>query len=233
MYKQYHELCDDLGYQFKNQDLLILALTHRSFEAPNNERLEFLGDAILGLIVARLLYHKFPESPEGQLTKMRSYLVKGHTLSQVARDLKLGRFLKLGVGELKSGGVERDSILEDTCEAVIGAIYLDSDLKTTQAVVLKWFEDRIEALAETDLSPQDAKSKLQECLQGEGHDLPTYELLRTEGKDHEQTFYVSCAVPAYDLLCEGVGRSRKSAEQEAAAACIEGLQNLTAPPLAN
>lgn len=215
------DLCKRLGYQFNDMAHLELALTHRSYGSFNNERLEFLGDSILGMIIAKELYFRFPQSSEGQLSKMRAFLVKGRTLSQVARDLNIGQCLRLGVGELKSGGVDRDSILEDTCEAIIGAIYLDSDLDTCRSVILKWFSDRIESLSETDLSPQDAKSRLQEALQGKGHDLPIYEVVKTEGKEHAQTFYVKCSVPVFEIEAEGYGKSRKAAEQNAAESVLK------------
>lgn len=224
MNTNYGELEHLLGYGFQNQGLLELALTHRSYASPNNERLEFLGDAILGMVIAKTLYERFPESSEGQLTKMRSFLVKGQTLAKVAVELKLGDFIRLGVGELKSGGSRRDSILENTCEAVIGGIYLDSDLSITREVILPWFESRIETLKETNLSPQDAKSQLQEILQGKGLDLPRYEVLKTEGKEHEQTFTVMCYADDLSLSAEGVGKNRKAAEQEAAAAVLSLLE---------
>jgi ribonuclease-3 len=209
------QLCDKLGYSFKNLDLLALALSHRSVDGPHNERLEFLGDAVLGLSIAETLYQKFPQANEGELSRLRSSLVKGETLSALALELNLGDYLRLGSGELKSGGFRRNSILEDAVEAIIGAIYLDSDFVSAKAVVLEWFKSRIQVLNLSD-SLRDSKSRLQEYLQAKGQRLPVYELIKAEGPDHAQMFTVACHVKDLDLSAEAKGISRRQAEQDAA-----------------
>lgn len=206
-----------LGYLFKNPALLELALTHRSYQSPHNERLEFLGDSVLGLSISTLLYEKFPECSEGELTKMKAFLVKGQTLCVLADELSLGKFLKLGVGELKTGGRQRESILENAFEAVLGAIFLDSNFQTVLAVVGGLYEGRFEDLSSKTISPQDAKSGLQEYLQKLGEPLPIYEITQISGLEHEQVFTVKCRVETRNLEVLGVGSTRKSAEQSAAA----------------
>lgn len=213
-----------LGYTFKDRGWLALALTHRSVSGNrNNERLEFLGDSILNFIVADFLFQAFPQEKEGRLSRFRASLVKQDTLALVARDLALGDYLVLGSGELKSGGFRRDSILADTVEAVLGAIYKDSASMTVcEQCIHRWFGDRL-LKAGTELSVKDSKSVLQEFLQSRHQPLPAYTVIATEGEAHNQTFTVSCEVPGLPALTQGKGNSRRHAEQEAAARALEQL----------
>ncbi|MDF2690466.1 MAG: rnc [Gammaproteobacteria bacterium] len=220
---QLKRLCQTIAYSFKDLNLLHLALSHRSIEGPHNERLEFLGDAVLGLSIAEALYQKFPQANEGALSRLRSSLVKGETLALLAQEFNLGDYLRLGSGELKSGGYRRNSILEDAIEAIIGAVYLDSDFVTARAMVLNWFNSRIQALSLSD-SLRDSKSRLQEYLQAKGYALPLYELIKTEGPDHAQTFTIRCTLKNLNLVAEAEGLSRRQAEQDAAKAILEQLQ---------
>jgi ribonuclease-3 len=204
-----------LNYTFSNQQLLTMALSHRSSVSPNNERLEFLGDSLLNCIIAEALYHKFPKANEGELSRMRASLVKQESLAVIARDLDLGNHVRLGTGELRSGGWRRESILADAVEAIIAAIYLDANFLTCNEKVLLWFADKLTAItAITD--DKDAKTKLQEYLQARKLALPVYELLKTEGAEHHQVFYVSCSVTDLTGATEGYGQSRRHAEQMAA-----------------
>jgi ribonuclease-3 len=212
-----------LAYQFSNSELLELALTHRSRGAKNNERLEFLGDSILNHIVAEALYQKFAAAREGEMSRMRASLVKGETLAELGRELELGDCVKLGPGEMKSGGHRRDSILADTVEAVIGAILLDSDVEQCRTVVLGLMSSRLEALSENSLA-KDSKTRLQEFLQSRGKALPNYQLERVEGEDHNQQFFVRCVLPDFSLSVAGSGSSRRKAEQEAAESALAELQ---------
>ena len=216
-------LQEKLDYQFRDRDLLELALSHRSCGSHNNERLEFLGDSILNHIIAQALYLQFENSREGALSRMRAALVKGETLAELARELDLGFFVRLGPGEMKSGGRHRDSILADTLEAVIGAILLDSEVGTCSDCVLRLSESRL-----GELSPQvvgkDAKTQLQEYLQGRGKMLPDYQLLAVNGEDHQQHFKVSCELHDFQLKFCGEGSSRRRAEQEAAGLTLASLQ---------
>jgi len=213
-----------LGYQFSNPELLSLALTHRSASGHNNERLEFLGDSIVNHIIAEALYHRFPKAREGDMSRMRSSLVKGDTLAQVARELQLGDHLQLGPGERKSGGHRRASILADAFEAVVGAILLDSDVEQCRSCVLGWFAPRLEQLTRG-TADKDAKTQLQEYLQGRRNPLPEYELLGVLGEDHEQQFHVACRLQKPTLIVEGAGSSRRKAEQAAARIALERLTN--------
>jgi ribonuclease-3 len=211
-----------LGYQFGNPELLQLALTHCSAGSHNNERLEFLGDSILNHIVAEALYLRFPAAREGEMSRMRASLVKGDTLAEVARELSLGEFLLLGTGERKSGGHRRSSILADALEAVVGAILLDSDVAQCRATVLAWIEPRLQELS-PGATDKDAKTRLQEFLQGRNYPLPEYELLGIEGDDHTQQFQVACRLTKPQLVVEGNGASRRKAEQCAATYALERL----------
>lgn len=212
-----------LGYEFTDPQLLTLALTHRSARGINNERLEFLGDSIVNHIIAEALYHQFPASREGDMSRMRASLVKGDTLAEVARELHLGDYLQLGPGERKSGGHRRSSILADALEAVVGAILLDSDVEKCRASVLRWFGPRLQALT-SGIADKDAKTRLQEYLQGRGNALPLYELLDVLGEDHKQQFRVACRLQQPALAVEGSGSSRRKAEQAAASAALLRLQ---------
>jgi ribonuclease III len=211
-----------LAYQFSNSDLLELALTHRSRGSRNNERLEFLGDSILNHIVAEALYQKFDEAREGEMSRMRASLVKGDTLAEIGLELKLGECVKLGPGEMKSGGHRRGSILADTVEAIIGAILLDSDVERCREVVLELMSSRLQSLTEQTLA-KDSKTLLQEYLQSRGHSLPDYQLTKVEGEDHCQEFFVSCEIPSLKLRHTGQGSSRRKAEQQAAQQALEEL----------
>ena len=213
-----------LGYQFRNPDLLNLALTHCSAAGQNNERLEFLGDSIINHIIAEELFQRFPASPEGEMSRMRASLVKGDTLAEVALELELGDHLHLGSGERKSGGHRRASILADAFEAVAGAILLDSDVEQCRQCVLVWFDARLQQLS-TGTVEKDAKTKLQEYLQGHSNPLPVYDLLSVEGEDHAQQFQVACRLRNPKLVVEGSGSSRRKAEQDAATAALKRLSN--------
>lgn len=212
-----------IGYRFAQVNLLEQALTHRSASPMHNERLEFLGDAVLSLIIGFQLYQQFPTATEGQLSHIRMSLVKGDTLAKVAEQLNLGDALILGVGERKSGGKRRKSILEDVLEAIIGAVYLDSDFTVCSQVVLPWFQPWLAEITLQD-NVRDDKSFLQELLQARKLSLPSYEILRIEGEEHQQTFVVSCTLDELNITVEGQGTSRKRAEQMAAKVAIEAFK---------
>lgn len=215
------ELQQRLGYNFNDQALLMQALSHRSYTSDNNERLEFLGDAVLSIVMSTELYQRHPKLQEGKLSRLRSILVNGQLLGQIAMDLGIGEHLLLGAGELKSGGQHRHSILADTLEAIIGAIYLDSDLETSRACMLRWYGERF-----TDLSAvkpiKDPKSRLQEYLQGNKLPLPEYHA-EVSGEAHAQIFYVTCRVDGLDIEAHGESSSRRKAEQIAAQKFLEAL----------
>ncbi len=213
-----------LDYQFQERSLLELALTHRSVGGRNNERLEFLGDSIVNHVIAEALFHRFPDAREGDMSRMRASLVKGDTLAKIARELELGDCLKLGSGERKSGGHRRSSILADAFEAVAGAVLLDSDFETCKQHLLQWFAERLNAV-ELSGGRKDAKTRLQEFLQGRGHPLPHYELTGVEGEDHDQHFEVNCRLSKPRLTTTGSGSSRRKAEQAAATAALEALES--------
>ena len=203
-----------LAYRFNDPALVQLALTHRSIGRPNNERLEFLGDALLGAIIAELLYEVHPKSNEGELSRLRAQLVNGQALAVVARELELGDELRLGPGELKSGGFRRDSILADAFEAVVAAVYVDGGFDACRQTVRELFGERIAALRR---SSKDAKTRLQEHLQAGGWPLPQYELTASHGEDHAKTFDVSCSISEpLPLTAAASGGSRRTAEQDAA-----------------
>lgn len=204
-----------LGYRFNEPGLLRQALTHRSYGAPHNERLEFLGDSALNCSIARALYDQFPELPEGTLSRLRANLVRQDSLADIAVELKLGDWLQLGEGELKSGGFRRPSIVADALEAIFGAIFLDGGFEAVRGVILQLFKSRLKEI-DPNASGKDAKTRLQEWLQGHRYPLPDYQLAATEGEAHDQAFIVTCAIPALKLSTEGRGKSRRAAEQEAA-----------------
>jgi ribonuclease-3 len=204
--------------------LLQRALRHRSIGSDNNERLEFLGDAILSYVISVELFQRFPEVDEGRLSRLRASLVKGDTLAVVARELSLGDYLQLGPGELKSGGFRRSSILADAFEALLGAIYLDSDIATVQRVTLRLFNDRLLAISpETAL--KDPKTRLQEYLQSRQFPLPDYEVTQISGKAHAQTFTVRCRIEALQMEVGAEATSRRKAEQLAAKLILEKLDS--------
>ncbi|MDO8860769.1 ribonuclease III [Haliea sp. E1-2-M8] len=213
-----------LGHEFSDPDLLQLALTHRSASGNNNERLEFLGDSIVNHVIAEALYRQFPKAREGDLSRMRATLVKGDTLAEIGRELGLGEFLRLGQGERKSGGHRRASILADVLEAIAGAILLDSGVDSCRLCLLRWFHGRLAGL-EMGAAGKDAKTRLQEHLQGRGRPLPAYELLAVEGEDHQQLFRILCRVAQPERTFEGSGGSRQKAEQASAEAALEAFAN--------
>jgi ribonuclease-3 len=211
-----------LGYEFSEIGLLEQALSHRSIGAGNNERLEFLGDAILGFEVADGLFRRETDADEGRLSRMRAHLVRRETLAEIARELELGDLLRLGPGELRSGGQTRDSILADAVEAIIAAVYLDGGIDEARALVRRLLGDRLtRPTAET--RRKDAKTRLQEYLQAQGRPLPRYEVLSISGASHEQTFRVLCSTELADTT-EGLAGSRRKAEQAAARAMLARLE---------
>lgn len=211
-----------LGYTFKDQDLMVLALTHRSFAGRNNERLEFLGDAILNFVAGEALFERFPLAREGQLSRLRARLVKGETLAILARGFDLGDYLRLGSGELKSGGFRRESILADALEALIGAIYLDAGMDAARERVLAWLTNELASLTLVDTN-KDPKTRLQEFLQSRACELPRYDVVDIQGDPHCRTFVVECQISLLNDKTLGQGASRRIAEQVAAAAALIAL----------
>lgn len=216
------KLSQRIGYEFNDISFLELALTHRSKGGKNNERLEFLGDSIVNFVVAEALFEKFPQAKEGKLSRLRAGLVRGTTLAELARDFDLGEFLLLGSGELKSGGFNRESILADAVEAIIGAIYLDSGLDTVRERILTWYGKRLDDLQLDDVV-KDAKTRLQEYLQKNQSRLPKYEVMEITGQAHDQNFKVSCWVETLPEVTIGLGSSRRLAEQSAAQKALNAL----------
>jgi ribonuclease-3 len=211
----------ELKHRFRDPALAQLALTHRSVGKPNNERLEFLGDALLGAIIAEMLYEVHPKASEGELSRLRAQLVNGQALAVVARELDLGDELKLGPGELKSGGFRRDSILADAFEAMVAAVYLDGGFDACREAVRGLFNERIAALRR---SSKDAKTRLQEWLQAKGLPLPQYELIASHGEDHAKTFDVSCTIgEPLPFTAEAHAGNRRAAEQDAAEIVLNRL----------
>ncbi len=212
-----------LGHRFGQPALLLRALTHRSASAEHNERLEFLGDAVLNLAVSKLLYERFSGSDEGDLTRIRAHLVREDSLHRVALQLGLPEVLRLSDGETRGGGAQRPSILADAVEGLIGAAFLDGGFEPAQELVRRLFG---EIIAATDVASwsKDAKTELQEWLQARRIAVPTYRIVATRGQAHAQTFEVACEVPALSLAESGQGKSRRAAEQEAARRMLEGLK---------
>ena len=215
---------DKLGYEPRDAALFAAALTHRSASGRNNERLEFLGDAVLNLVIARHLFQAFPEASEGDLSRLRARVVSAEPLAIVAAGIGLGDALHLGSGELKTGGFRRESILSDALEAVCGALFLDGGLDAAERVIERLFEERIASLP-APASLKDAKTRLQEYLQSRGYALPRYLIERTEGEAHAQTFHVLCEVNDLGLQAQGSGSSRRRAEQEAAEKILRSIEN--------
>lgn len=207
-----------LGYQFSNPGLLERALTHRSAHPQHNERLEFLGDALVGMVVAAAFYNRFPGADEGVLSRLRASVVSGHALAGLARDFDLSSCLILGESERKSGGRNRDSILADTLEALAGAVMLDASLHEATRVVNAWFAAAVERASPDNLV--DAKTRLQEWCQARGEALPHYKVLEVTGSDHAQNFHVSCQLSGSRAVTEAAGSSRRRAEQSAATAML-------------
>ena len=220
--KQTAGLCQQIGYLFDQWSLLERALTHRSVGAENNERLEFLGDGALNFVVASELYRLRPEFSEGELSRMRAKLVRKETLVEVAHELNLGTVLNLGVGELKSGGFQRDSILADSVEALIGAVYIDGGFESCYAVVLSLFSKRFNNLPEID-ALKDPKTRLQEYLQASKLSIPQYVVVDKQGKSHEQQFVVQCVLAESGETTRAQALGRRRAEQLAAVAMLEKL----------
>lgn len=216
------QLTNAIGYTFSNKKLLHQALTHRSAAAQHYERLEFLGDAILSMVIAEALYEQFPKQDEGDLSRMRASLVCAPTLAKLAKQFELGEHLQLGPGELKSGGFRRESILSDAVESIIGAIYLDSDIETCKQVILQWFKPYLDTIR-PGISHKDPKTRLQEHMQGRQLPLPAYEVTAKQGQAHNQQFTVSCVVEGLPEAFIGSGTSRRKAEQAAASAALRKL----------
>lgn len=214
-----------LGHTFNQPALLGQALTHRSHGSVNNERLEFLGDSVLNCAVATLLYQRFPQLPEGDLSRLRSHLVREASLSELATTLGLGPHLLLGEGELRSGGAKRPSVLADAVEALIGAIYIDAGFVAAEQLVGRLYEPRLAGLDPKTLG-KDPKTLLQEYLQARKIALPQYTVTAMEGEAHCQTFRVECSIPALSLRSQGEGSSRRAAEQSAAHAAYEKIQHV-------
>lgn len=221
MFKSLEQAID---YRFVNSSLLLTALTHRSHSSPNNERLEFLGDSILNAVIARQLYGRFPDVPEGDLSRLRANLVRQESLHQLALDLSLGSHLRLGEGELKSGGVSRPSILADALEAVFGAIWLDGGFESASLVISRLYENMLAGIV-PGKPIKDAKTRLQELLQGKRLPLPRYTLQSTDGEAHAQVFNIVCEIDSMRMRTEGRGGSRRAAEQIAAEKALERLLN--------
>ena len=222
------QLCQKLDYRFNDESLLALALTHRSLGSKNNERLEFLGDSILGMVIATELFSRFPKEKEGILTRLRSSLVKGETLTAIANELGLSEYITLGSGELKSGGFRRASTLADAVEAIIGAIYLDSSatagIDEAKKFILGIYKQRLEQCNPAD-TLKDPKTRLQEYLQAKGQPLPDYEVVDISGKEHQQTFRVACVVEGLGQEFIAKGSSRRKAEQAVASKVLKTLTN--------
>lgn len=223
MIESLDKLIRDLDYRFSDVALLEMALTHRSVTQNNNERLEFLGDAVLGMVIAEELFKRFPEANEGDLSRLRASLVKGETLAEIALSLKLGDVIRLGQGELKSGGFRRKSILADAFEAILGAIYLDGGFDNCRNIILKHFSSRLDAVS-PETAQKDPKTRLQEYLQANQQALPGYEVVDIAGEAHAQTFTIECQVEGVQTV-RAQGSSRRKAEQAAAGMILDSLEN--------
>lgn len=215
-------IAQGIGHRFSDPALLRTALTHRSFGTPNNERLEFLGDGILDCVIAAALYHRFPDLPEGDLSRLRANLVRQETLHGLALKLDIGNHLRLGEGELKSGGASRPSILADALEALFGAVYLDAGFEAATEVIVRLYATLLESLKPGQFQ-KDAKTRLQELLQGRKKALPRYQLIETSGAAHLQSFVVACEIDQPAIRTTGTGNSRRIAEQNAAEQALKAL----------
>jgi ribonuclease-3 len=225
MTKDVSLLFKKIGYSFNDVCLLQQAMTHRSFRGAHNERLEFLGDSILSFVIADALYHQFPKVREGDLSRMRSTLVRGQTLAEIGLEFELGQFLRLGPGELKSGGYRRESTLADAVEAIIGAAFLDSDIETCRTLVLSWYEKRLKEIS-PGLNQKDPKTLLQEYLQSRKVPLPSYNVIDTKGQAHNQIFTVECVIQDQPQVV-ATGSSRRKAEQKAAELALQMIKHDT------
>lgn len=212
-----------LRYVFNDKALLTRALTHKSANYQHNERLEFLGDSILNCVIADLLFSQFNSATEGELTRARASLVNQTTLSQIAQEMSLGDYLRLGMGEQRSGGFRRDSILADALEAIVGAIYLDKGFLQAYETIRVWYESRL-AVLKPDEQEKDPKTQLQEWLQANQKPLPRYQVISIVGEPHAQVFTVVCEIAELSLLVEGQGTSRRIAEQQAARKILEKIK---------
>jgi ribonuclease-3 len=212
-----------IGYDFNDSSLLELSMTHRSYGGRNNERLEFLGDSIVNFVIAQALFERFPQAREGQLSRLRARLVKGQTLAELAREMDFGECLRLGSGEMKSGGHRRESILADAVEAVIGAIYLDAGMLAVSERILGWFSQRLADISLQD-TQKDPKTRLQEFLQSRQAALPLYDVVSVKGEAHAQMFTVECHIELLDQHTTGKGASRRHAEQQAADEALSYLE---------
>lgn len=220
-----HRLQATIGYLFSNESLLIRALSHKSIGKENNERLEFLGDSLLNFFITEALFEKFPEASEGELSRLRAHLVKGETLAEIAREFQLGEYLLLGGGELKSGGFRRDSILADTVEALIGAIYLSTGLDDCKQATLSWYESRLANITSTSVL-KDAKTRLQEYLQKRKKRLPEYRVSSEDGDMHARQYTVECRIELTDEVFTAVASSKRVAEREAAGKALEYIEKV-------
>lgn len=219
------ELSRKLGYEFNSLEWLSLALTHRSQNAKNNERLEFLGDSLVNFMVADILFHQFTKLPEGDLSRIRAHLVKGETLAEIGREYELSQYLILGPGELKSGGYRRSSIIADAVEAIIAAIYKDGGLEKSRAFVERIYARRLEALDPKKVG-KDPKTRLQELLQAQQQPLPEYSIISVNGAAHAQDFTIACYVAKLNTKFEATDTSRRKAEQKAAEYALDALDEL-------
>jgi ribonuclease-3 len=223
MTKRQKVLCKQLDISFKDEALLEQALTHRSASSKNNERLEYLGDAILSFVIAEELFRRFPQVKEGKLSRLRASLVKGVTLAEIARELKLGDVLILGPGELKSGGFRRESILADAVEAILGALYLDSDISIVKSLILRLYEERLASI-NVDEVIKDAKTRLQELLQSRKQPLPIYSVSELKTDDNQPHFEASCQVAILKKVIVAQGSSHRKAEQKAAERALKLIE---------
>ncbi|WSE93893.1 ribonuclease III [Chromobacterium subtsugae] len=223
MDNRFRRLSQALDYAFQKPELLRQALTHRSYSSANNERFEFVGDSILNYTVARMLFDQFPQLTEGELSRLRANLVNQNTLAEIAHELKLGDYLYLGEGELKSGGFNRPSILADALEATFAAVSFDADFGAAEQVVRRLYDQRVSTI-DTTRQAKDAKTRLQEALQARKLQLPKYRILSQSGEAHEQWFKVECDLGELALISTGDGGSRRAAEQQAAEAALTLLE---------
>lgn len=226
--KKNDRLLQSIGYQFKEIDLLQQALSHRSIGSHNNERLEYLGDSLLNFIIAEALFKKFPRAKEGDLSRLRAFLVQGATLAEIAAEFDLGEYLLLGEGELKSGGFRRTSIQSDAIEALIGAIYRDSNFETCRATVLAWFAARLDSIT-LENTDKDPKTRLQEYLQEKKRPLPNYVVIETLGEAHAKQFVIECRLQDEALMTQGCSSSKRAAEKLAAEKMLAMIEQAPKP----
>ncbi len=219
---QLNDFLKKLHYEFNDSAILQQAITHRSYSIDNNERLEFVGDAVIDLLIAEALYSQFSDKPEGELSRYRAELVRSFTLAEIAREIGLNNVIRLGDGERKSGGADRESILSGSLEALFGAVYFDAGIEQCKELALRFFATRLQNIQNV-AEKKDPKTALQELLQSQNKSLPQYELLKTEGKHHHQTFYITCYVSAFNNSVEGAGSSKKIAERNAAQLMLDWI----------